>query len=336
MIKTFSDVMLIPKYSDVMSRSQVDTSCNLNSIKMDLPVISANMKDITGYKMAIEMVLAGGMGILHRFDSIDQGVMAFQASVEYLNSIGIENPNVGVSIGVKDDSFNRFLALKKVGAKIVCIDVAHGHHILVKNMIDKIRDYESKKKNKTIIIAGNVATAEGAKYLENADIVKVGIGPGSCCTTRRNTGCGYPQLSALEEIRNLLPNICMISDGGIKTYGDIAKALVYADAVMIGSLFAGTSETPGHVFEDEKGHFYKVYGGSASGENKVVTGRNHQHVEGIIKKSEFRGQVKYILKSIKQNLQSSLSYVGAMNLQDFKSKAEFTDMISVGSIHEGA
>ena len=145
----------------------------------------------------------------------------------------------------------------------------------------------------------------------------------SVCETRKNTGVGVPQLGALDSIREACPDIKIIADGGIKSNGDIAKALKFADAVMIGSFISGTSETPGHVYEDKDGKFYKTYGGSASAENKVKNGGNNAFVEGVMTTVPFRGHVKHILRKTKGNLQSSFSYSGAWNLKEFHEKAEF-------------
>ena len=324
---TFNDVLIEPQYSEVLSRSTVDLTSNMGKFELILPVISANMKDITGPKMAFAMAEHGGMGILHRF--VKEGSNPDEEAVrEYIETENlmkeVDMPfysDKGVSIGVQESDKKRFGNLYSHGADIFCIDVAHGHHILVKNMIQWI--LQQIKRQPICIIAGNIATVQAAKDLTEwgADIVKVGIGPGGVCMTRKNTGVGVPQLHALAEIRGACPNIKMIADGGIKSTGDIAKALKYANAVMLGSFLAGTSETPGDVFESPDGQYYKVYGGSASGERKVQNGQSHKHVEGVVKMVPFRGKVKYILRKIGENLQSSFSYSGATNLREFQEKA---------------
>lgn len=336
---TFNDVLFEPQYSEILSRSHVDLSSNMGKFTLTLPIISANMKDITGPKMAFTMAEYGGMGILHRFiqdetNPILSATKDYKQTVELINSIDMAyDTNFGVSIGVQDADKHRFEVLYNLGARIFCVDVAHGHHVLVKNMIQWIRtNYPYPE---ICIIAGNVATAKAAIDLTawGADIIKVGIGPGSVCMTRANTGVGVPQLYALKEIRECLPHVIMIADGGIKNTGDIAKALKYANAVMLGSMIAGTSETPGGVYESPDGKFYKVYGGSASGERKVQNGGAHKHVEGVVKMIDFRGKVKYILRKIQENLQSSFSYAGASNLKEFQEKAVLIE-ISGGAKQE--
>ena len=339
---TFSDVMFKPRYSNVRSRSNVELESDMRGFSLRLPVISANMKDISGPKMALAMLDAGGLGILHRFNDTDGAVSEFIQVVKELKKQpafaglskkakqNMASQMVGVSVGVKREDHHRFGKLFAAGARIFSLDVAHGHHVLVKEMIQWIRTYYNKKE--TYIIAGNVATPEGASDLVawGADCIKCGIGPGAVCTTRKNTGAGVPQLSALQTIREANPDIIMIADGGIKSTGDIAKALKYANACMIGSLIAGTSETPGNVYQNADEQFYKTYGGSASGERKVSNGQEHAFVEGVIKTVPFRGHVKYILRKIRENLQSSLSYSGVDNLYDFRQSAELIEISGGG------
>lgn len=324
---TYSDVLIEPQYSEVMSRSTVDVTSDFGFVKLSLPVISANMKDITGSKMAIEMNNNGGLGILHRFNSVDDAIKDFQEVKEYIDEIPcvvgerFEPYHIAVSVGVKDEDLERFERLYYAGARIFTIDVAHGHHLNVKNMIKVLRSKQLIN-DKIFVIAGNIATPQAAKDLIEwgADAVKVGIGPGGFCETRTQTGVGVPQLEALWKIRTECPDILMIADGGIKTTGDISKALKFADAVMIGSFIAGTTETPGNVYQNEKDEFYKVAGGSASGENKVKNGQKHSFVEGHIKTIPFRGHVKYILRKIKENLQSAFSYSGSNSLKEYQRK----------------
>lgn len=333
---TFNDVLIKPKYSEVLSRSDVNLGCKIGNHRFNLPVISANMKTITGPRMASIMSDYGGLGVLHRFCTIEDNVSMYKEAVSLCQG---DNKTIGVSIGVQDEDKERFTKLFEAGARIFVVDVAHGHHVLVKRMLKWI-DIQipnvSNIRSKMTVVAGNIATPEAYFDLADwgADAVKVGIGPSPVCHTRYATGCGYPQLSALKYISKTgtdnadqkYPSI--IADGGLKYVGDIAKALKYSDMVMIGSMLSGTTETPGHVFEGPDG-FYKVYGGSASGENK---GEN-KFVEGVTKTVPFRGKSKYILKKIKEGLQSSCSYVGAHNLEQFKHKCEFV-LLSGGSIGE--
>jgi IMP dehydrogenase/GMP reductase len=325
---TYRDVLIEPQYSEIRSRSEVDISTKLGHTTLKIPVISANMKDITGPTMAAAMYECGGLGILHRFCAIEEQVDMFNKT-----PIMFKNCYVGVSIGVKEEDKKRFKALHNAGARLFCIDVAHGHHILVKEMIQHIKRYSPVP---VMIIAGNIATGRAYKDLAQwgADAVKVGIGPSPVCRTRYNTGVGVSQLSALIQINDYRDNhdclhIPIIADGGISCVGDIAKALVYADAVMLGSMISGCSETPGHVFRDENNEFYKVYGGSASSVNKT----DNKFVEGVIKPVRFKGKVKYIMREIEQGLQSAFSYSNARNIKEFKERC-ILNRISVGSQYE--
>jgi len=330
---TFNDVLIAPRYSEIESRSNVDLSTQIGHVKLKIPIISSNMKTVTGPKMAAEIAKLGGLGLLHRFctieDNLDMYTQAWQL-VENVSCPSGLGQNIGVSIGVKDEDKERFEKLYNLGARTFCIDVAHGHHILVKKMLEWIDSFKVMRKlqdplEKLTIIAGNIATPEAYNDLCDwgADVVKVGIGPGSACATRKNTGVGIPQLYALEMINDALIHhpqpASIIADGGLVHVGDIAKALKFADAVMLGSMFSGTAESPGHVFRNEQNEFYKVYGGSASGENK---GEN-KFVEGVMKTVKFKGKVKYIVREIEDGLRSTFSYVGVDNLIAFQTKCEF-------------
>lgn len=330
---TFNDVQFMPLYSRVGSRSEVSLTSDFGFFKLPLPIISANMKDITGPKMVVEMFQNGGLGILHRFSnedtlekSIEYAVNEFKTSMKGIKDL---NPDpridlayhVGVSIGVNEADKRRLEALYAAGAKLICIDIAHGHCLKMKNMLEYIREiYED---DNLYVIAGNIASVQAAKDLLEwgANCVKVGIGPGEQCETRKNTGVGVPQLSAVKNIREAFPKAHIISDGGIKNNGDIAKALKYSNAVMVGSMLSGTSETPGDVFKNKQGQFYKVFGGSASAENKTKSGMANAFVEGVVSEVPFKGHAKYILRQAKENLQSAFSYQDSFTLPEFQQKA---------------
>lgn len=329
---TFNDICIDSQYSEISSRSTVDVSTKLGKIKLGFPVISANMPDITEYKMALEMAANGGLGIIHRFMSIEENVEQFTRFTEFSKN-PIWSEGCGVSIGIKDGEKERFDKLYETGARLFCIDIAHGHSLMMKEMITWIK----KHAKDVCLIAGNIATNYAALDLAEwgADVVKVGIGPGMVCRTRSNTGVGKPQFSALKEVYEALAKItgiAIISDGGIKTSGDIAKALIFADAVMVGAVLAGTIETPGEVYSVEgtdltNRTYYKMYGGSASAENKVKNGQTSRFVEGEMRRIPFKGHAKYLLGEIRDGLQSALSYSGASNLKEYKKIVKW-EMIS--------
>jgi IMP dehydrogenase len=320
---TFDDVLLVPQYSDIRTREDIDLSQEFLAYKMDIPIISSNMDLVTGAKMALAMREAGGLGILHRF---------YNSWEEEQNDIDIFCGDcvapVAISVGIKD--YNESMAKIDYVSRtwretpIVCIDVAHGYHERVKELIKIIRD----KYFGCQIIAGNVATWEGYLYLANAgaDAIKVGIGPGSACTTRIVTGFGYPQLASILDIAEkrrewLDPKLpAIICDGGIRSSGDIVKALAAgADVVMLGNLLAGTNETPGEVIEGVSGRRYRRYRGQSifgtNGERYVKEG-----VSGFV---EEKGPVANVLKYLVGGIRSGLSYAGARNLTELRENAEF-------------
>ena len=341
---TFSDILITPQYSEIESRQNIDISSDMGKLKLSLPVISSNMPQITGWKMAVEMYMNGGLGILHRFMSVEDNVK------EYLNAYnGIEDAKniitnsqddfnylkymVGVSIGVKDEEKNRFEKLYGVGARIICVDIASGHSKLMKEMIQWL-----KLNKDIIIIAGNIATKEAIVDLEEwgADIAKIGIGGGKVCRTRSNAGVGVCQLQAIMDV-STVAKIPIISDGAIKTSGDIAKALIFCDAVMVGAVLAGTSESPFPAFAEPgtdltNRTYYKLFGGNASQENKVANNQSGRFSEGEMIKVPFKGHCKYLLREIKDGLQSALSYSNSKNLSEYRTKVKYSIISSSGQI----
>ena len=255
---TFDDVTLSPKYSEVLP-SEVDTKIQLSkNINLKIPLLSSAMDTVTESKMAIALAKAGGIGVIHRNLNIS-------TQVQEIRKVKAKNLLVGAAVGAGTDEMKRADAILKEGIDLIVVDTAHGHTKRVAEIIKKIK---KKKKKSTSICAGNIATPEAAKFLIKlgVDIIKVGIGPGSICTTRLVAGIGVPQLSAIINVKSGVKNknIKIISDGGIKFSGDIAKALAAgADAVMIGSLFAGTIESPGKVIK-KNGKLYKNFRGMGS------------------------------------------------------------------------
>jgi IMP dehydrogenase len=219
------------------------------------------------------------------------------------------------AIGVQDEDKVRATMLVESGANVLLIDVAHGDH---QNVIDMLEWCKSELAPHVDIIAGNIATAEAAERLEEAgaDGLRVGIGGGSLCTTRVKTGFGVPNVTSLKEV-DLVATTPVMADGGIRTSGDIAKALaVGADCVMLGSLLAGTDEAPGQIVETPNG-LYKRYRGSASLETKVTHGQEARNVEGESTTIPYKGGVKFIINGLLDGVKSALSYAGAENLREY-------------------
>ena len=239
---TFDDVTLAPKYSEILP-SEVDTSIILTKhLKLKIPLLSSAMDTVTESKMAIAIAKSGGLGIIHRNLSIDKQVLEIE-------KVKKQKLLVGAAVGAGPNEFRRAEAILKQKVDMIVVDTAHGHTKKVSEMIKYIR---KKRYKKTALCAGNIATAEAAKYLSNlgVDIIKVGIGPGSICTTRLVAGIGVPQLSAVLNTRNGIKKDIKIISDGYKILWDLAKAFAAgADAVMIGSLFAGTDEAPGRLIK---------------------------------------------------------------------------------------
>ena len=331
---TYDDIQLVPQYSTVPSRTQIDLK-TLVSRRYGIlnPIVASPMDTVCGLEMAYKIFLLGGVGCIHRFNSIEEQSKIIKElyhriySEEWGNqfeSWGVmvdnwhsEIPHVPImaSIGVSESDKDRAKSLVDNGCNIIVIDVAHGHHKNVETMLGWLK---SNLDDKVDIIAGNIATKEAAQELESwgADGLRVGIGGGSLCTTRVKTGFGVPNVSCLEDIVSVAKTPVM-ADGGIRSSGDISKALaIGASSVMLGSLIAGTDEAPGQIVETQKG-LYKRYRGSASLETKVTHGQKARNVEGESTTIPYKGGVKFIVNGLIDGVKSALSYGGAQTLEDF-------------------
>ena len=320
---SFDDVLLVPRHSDIASRSDVDLSTKLGGLDLSLPILSANMDSVTEFEMAFAMGRAGGAGVMHRFAPLED-------QESWVRQCGSCPTPAILSVGVDEKETMKILKTTvdvdalNYGLAAVCVDVAHGDHERVLNIVKKIR----KKYSKLDIIAGNVATKSGAFRLwqAGANIIKVGIGPGSVCSTRIVSGHGMPQLSAIIDISKCLSPLgaSIIADGGIRYPGDIVKALAAgADAVMLGSLLAGTDEAPGERIM-EHGVAYKTYRGMASREvQREKRSERKPRVEGVSAKVPYRGPVADTLDNLEAGIRSGLSYSGARNLTELRANAEF-------------
>ena len=320
---TFDDVLLVPGYNGIKSRQNVTTSVELSGRTFDIPLISSNMDTITELKMANAMASLGGMAILHRFLSVEDNVKLFKS---------VASPEkIGISIGIGKDALTRADALISAGATIVCVDVAHGHSKEVNRTVRTLRELHG---HNILIIAGNVATYAGADYLAAAgtDVIKVGIGAGSVCTTRIKTGFGVPQLSALQDCRKV--DRRLISDGGVRHPGDAVKALAAgADFIMLGGMLAGTDETPGESVETEtsSGHRIKVkrFRGMASREaqEEYMGGMSEwKTAEGIAIEVPCRGPMKDVILDLMGGIRSGMTYCGAATIADLQRKAQFLEI----------
>ena len=318
---TYDDIQLVPGYSEINSRQEIELFTQLTTnYNIRVPLIASPMDTVCDHVMAIAMAKMGGVGCIHRFMSIeDQSLEVSITSRQVNNQDTKEEWNstipVMAAIGANGDYLERARELVKNGANVILIDVAHGHHSFVKDALEQLKKHMPSHVD---IIAGNIATRQGAIDLINwgTDALRVGIGGGSLCTTRVKTGFGVPNVTSLTEIAEV-SNVPIIACGGIKSSGDIAKALaVGASSVILGSLLAGTKEAPGAIIEKQNG-LYKRYRGAASLETKITHGQATRNVEGESTVIPFKGGVKFIVDGLLDGLKSALSYAGARNLTEF-------------------
>ena len=332
---TFDDVTLVPKYSEILP-SEVDTSIILTShLRLKIPLLSSAMDTVTESRMAIAIANAGGLGIIHRNLEISKKLLE-------IKKVKAKKLLVGAAVGAGPNEFKRAEAILKENVDMIVVDTAHGH---TKKVSEIIKFIKKNKNKKTALCAGNIATAQAAKFLLNlgVDIIKVGIGPGSICTTRLVAGIGVPQLSAILNVRNGVKNknIKVISDGGIKYSGDLAKAFAAgADAVMIGSLFAGTDETPGKLIK-KNGKLFKSFRGmgSVGAMNKGSADRYFQSKqkdklkyvpEGVEGFAKYKGKVDSIIYRLIGGLRSSMGYLGARQIKYLRNKPQFVKITKAG------
>jgi IMP dehydrogenase len=331
---TFDDVLLLPQYSSV-----VPANTNLNvklskTINLKLPFLSSAMDTVTESKMAIAMANNGGIGVIHRNLDIKKQCK----EIKKVKKMGFP---VGAAIGTSQNELIRAKSLIDSGVDMIVVDTAHGHSSNVIKMLDKIKKFN----NKITLCVGNIATGNAAKLLYNsgADILKVGIGPGSICTTRMVAGIGVPQITALLNVKKAMKKkkIKIISDGGIKFSGDIIKAIAAgADAIMMGSIFAGTEESPGRIFKLKK-KLYKLYrgmgsiGAMSSGSSERYFQKNYKDKskfvpEGVESRVLFKGKVSKIIYQLQGGLRSSMGYIGAQKIDEVRKKSKFIKITKAG------
>ena len=323
---TFDDVLLVPAYNHYESRQHVELSVTDRSgkLSLELPVMTANMDTVTESAMANFIGGKGGIGVLHRMMSVDRNVAEFRKC---------KSP-VFVSVGCAEEELTRAEALRDAGATHFVVDVAHGHARYVGKTLKNLRQLLPD----ACLMAGNVATYAGADYLASvgADIVKVGIGPGSVCTTRLKTGHGVPQLTAIQDCARCDRSI--VADGGIRHPGDVVKALAFgADFVMIGGMLAGTRPTPGKRIKGPRGGWVKAYRGMASRE---VADEHHGGIaewktaEGVSVTVPYRDDEDAIIADLVGGLRSGLTYAGSRTIRELQRKLNYV-VITPSGWHEG-
>jgi len=332
---TFDDVTLVPKYSSVLPSDVITETSLSKNLHLKIPLITSAMDTVTESKMAIAIAKAGGIGVIHRNLDVKKQILE-------IKKVKSQKLLVGAAVGAGENEFIRAKKILKENIDLLVVDTAHGHTKKVGEIITKIKKIKPKK---VTLCAGNVATSEAASFLVKlgVDIIKVGIGPGSICTTRLVAGIGVPQLSAILNVKKGLmeKKVSIIADGGIKFSGDIAKALAAgADAVMIGSLFAGTDEAPGKIIK-KNGKLYKSFRGMGSigAMNKGSADRYYQlkqkdkskyvpeGVEGFVK---YKGKVDKIFYKLIGGLKSSMGYLGAKKLNLLRTNPKFVKITKAG------
>ena len=314
----FDDILLVPQHSDIESRKQVSLASGIGSgitsYALPLPVIASPMDTVCEWEMAVEMRRLGGLGIIHRYMSIDEQVKQYKFVAAY-------NRIAGAAIGATGDYLERAWKLAHAGCTLLLVDTANGHSQYAIDAVKKI--YKTFGYNMHIM-AGNVSTYEGFARLQDAGAhsIRVGIGGGSVCTTRLVSGHGVPTLASIMDIRERIPygqGASLIADGGIRNSGDAAKAFAAgADAVMLGSMLAGTEESPGLAVDG-----FKTFRGMASKEAQMDGRGFVSVVEGVTTKVPFKGSVGKLMAEFAGGLGSALSYAGARNLREFYENAEY-------------
>ena len=333
-VRGFDDFLLVPQYSDIESRSEISTEVKVGNLTLDTPIIASPMSTVTESYMINALSNMNTLGIVHRYNTI-----SFQRKlVSFIQNERFKSAAIGASGDFKE----RLSELVAEGLKFVCIDIAHGDHVLMKKAIEFVK----AEFPDLFVIAGNVGTAEGYLRLSNwgADAVRLSVGSGSICTTRIQTGHGIPTMQAIIEaydaksrlVKNNEKAAMIIADGGIKNSGDIVKCLgAGADLVMLGSMLSGTKESPGKVVIMPDGSKSKRYNGMASKAAQRNWKGSYSSVEGVSSMVPYKGTVAKVIREIMSNVRSGMSYSGARNLEDFREKAQFVLQTSASSIESG-
>jgi IMP dehydrogenase len=318
--RCFDDVIIVPRYSSVSSRADVDPQVNWNG-DYALPIVSANMDSVTGPRLAESMYYNGGFACLSRFgDQVDQ--------------LRQSPPGTWVSVGIGHDQEEAALRLAAAGARTFVVDVAHGASDDVAVFYNRLRESLPGTK----IVVGNFATlAEFNEWMALADSIpdgiKIGVGGGAACKTRVVTGCGLPTFESMMQFRKIRNFTTLIADGGVRNSGDFCKAVAAgARVVMMGKVFAACEESPGETVNGKKRYF-----GSASDHAYEIQGKvaEHRTAEGDDYEVEVTGSVADVLQEYGAALRSAMSYVGASTLQEFQTNSYFEDMSPLAQAENG-
>jgi IMP dehydrogenase len=321
-MRTFDNTTLVSRIiSSVEHRSDCDTSVKCFGTKLDIPIVASPMPDVCNGELAFKLAIFGALGIIHRFQSIEEQVNQFTITDTNLRS------KMACAIGITGDFKERFKKLWESGCRIFCLDIANGANVQVEEVVRWIKNTEWLG----WVIAGNVATKEGFEFLQDlkVDAIRVGIGGGSVCSTKTETGMYMPTLESVLECKSVQKNSLIIADSGIRVPADMCKALVAgADLVMAGKIFAGYKETPGNVLKLEDGTKYKTYRGAASfGVQQEFSNEKPDFNEGNETLVPYvDDSVAKVVKRFKTGLQSSMSYMNATNISQYKINAKLEDL----------
>jgi len=316
----YKDISIVPRVvSTLQHRSEAKTNIEFCGLDLELPVIAAPMPDVCDGAMSYQMRNNGGLGIIHRFQTIEEQIKEFLTDT-HGDSI--------CAVGVTGDWKERIDALWGVGCIRFCLDTANGANKQVEKVISYLKD-ESDTGKDCYTICGNVASYQCFKYLQElkVDAVRCGIAGGSVCETKTETGCYFPMFSMLQEIHlnTGFPRPAIIADGGIKSPADVCKALIYADVVMIGGMFAACKESPGQSLKID-GKLFKVLRGAASFSVQQEFKDEPKYVEGRETLVPYGGHVSDLCQRIRYGLESSMSYNDSRTLKEFKEKVRWVEV----------
>lgn len=327
----YDDVLLKPRFSSIRHRSEVSIETELgNNVSLTIPILASPMDTISEAAMAACIGQLGGAAVIHRYNTIKMQTREISIAREVCAEKHKASIHVGAAIGISGDFIERAAACIDSGATFLCVDVAHGHHILMKEALTEIRKQFG---NSIHVMAGNVATLEGINDLSDwgANSVRCNIGGGSICSTRIQTGHGMPGLQTIFDCAKTDRDVTIIADGGIRNSGDIVKAIAAgADAVMCGSLLSGTDETPGKIFEESDGTRWKCYRGMASKEAQISWRGKYSSYEGVSSSVPYRGSVSSIIEDLERGIRSGLSYSGARSIRELQAVADFVLQTGAG------
>ncbi len=325
---SYNDVLIIPKYNKVLSRKDVNLETFVTkNHKIKIPILAANMDTVCESEMAIALGKLGGLGVIHRF-------MTIENQAKEVKRVKEQNLLAAAAIGIKDFQ-ERAKTLVEAGVDIIVIDIAHGHS----KYAGKTLDFLKENYPKIDVMAGNIVTKDAAEYFisKGADALKVGIGAGSVCTTRTMTGVGMPQVTAVMDVHEASQGkIPICADQAIRNPGDMAKALgAGANNVMLGYVFSASEESPGEIIEKD-GKKFKIYRGMASfeamSEKNKLKNENHEiiNIEGKKTLIPYKGPIKPIVEKFLGGLSSGMTYVGAKDMENFIGKSDFVYITSAG------